>query len=406
MRNRDNHPKFNSIKVATYPRLSELYDFETTTNILKILNISDDCERNIRVINNFSVKLVEYIMVHYCNPDPISSCARGTIINLNTMQIVCRSFPFTPEYNIGNNSYKFEVNRILKNLKDYRIVISYEGTILRLWYMKEKEDWMISTHTKIDGKKCKWSGDEFGDMFDKLWNKEDYKLLDKNKTYAFLLSHKGGKNMFNNNNSLLYLGCASKMPGGEYSTINNFDKIEFKTEKVFFQSELDISEKEIGDILNSEEKNAALLFQHKVNGKCVKLVNSYRSKKSFGATNLNERFVHSLLEGNADSTNELRKLASPEEVNAFNKIEAQIGAIPKVMYTWYNYRYVQKKFLQLNQSAHNIVKSSKDFIENSTISAGEEKFMLDVFKNVMKDRPGDTYRTLIDYESVINENIK
>jgi hypothetical protein len=394
---------FNNTKISCRPRLSQIYTSELTKKILILLDVPPECEKNIRVINTFNVIRKEYIMLHYCDPNPYVYDVRGTIIEINELKIVCRSFPFTPEFDVANKYCKWEINLIMDELNQYRSTKTGEGTILRLWNDEGKDEWIISTHTKIDGRRCKWSGDEFGSMFDKLWQKEDYSVLEKNKTYVFLLSHKGNR-ISSINNRLTYLGCSKALPGGKYSTVNDFTALPLKS-PVIFQTELNLSEKEIMENLSQNKQCTGFLFQHKVTGKCTKLINSQyfqgRCKTYRGSgIDVSRRYVYLLLEDNKTNIDDFKDMHK-EEFSSLDKIEVQLNAIPKIMLDWYNCRYVQKNFLQLTQNAHNLIKKSKEHIENNAVPR-EDAHLIEVFKRIMKECPVDTYNTLARYEKTIN----
>lgn len=402
----------NISKISTRPRISQLYDFDTTKKILDLMHIPYECEKNIRITNSFSCKLKDYIILHYYDPHPLVYNVRGIVVEINSLKIMCRSFPFTPEYDISNSFYKFEIDLVLDDLKNYRITKAYEGTILRLWYNEEKDVWMLSTHVKIDGRKCKWSGDEFGNMFDKLWEAEDYNILKKDKTYIFLLSHKNNKVVCLNENKLYYLGSATSQSDGTYSSVCDFEPLEVKSKNIIFQEEFEGMTK--NDIVrdlsdNFDRKYTGFLFQHKTTGKCIKLVSPHyvKYKNLRGdVPNINRRFVFILLEENKEKITEFRKVCSESELENLTKIEAQIEIMPKVMYGWYNYRYVQNKFLQLTQDAHSLIKRSKELIENRGITYKDEVDMLNIFKFVMKKYPKETFAILISYRNQINDNLK
>jgi hypothetical protein len=114
---------------------------------------------------------------------------RGTIVDIDTKEIVCASFGFIPTAVLGDetrikaifkenetftdcagNDYnldKFEEDyqSVLENTDfTYDVFPLYEGTMIRVW--KHKGELMISSHKKIDCSKSHWgSSGEFKNLF-------------------------------------------------------------------------------------------------------------------------------------------------------------------------------------------------------------------------------------------------
>jgi len=127
------------------------------------------------------------------------------IIKENNM-VVCKSFPFTPEYTTEQISEMPVFPN--ESIKWYE---SHEGTLLRLW--EHNGVWHLSTHRKINSFLSKWGGkSSYGELFlqflqrtKNMWNKSSWaddeeeeqssttdlfasfcKLCDKNYIYVFL----------------------------------------------------------------------------------------------------------------------------------------------------------------------------------------------------------------------------
>ncbi len=103
-----------------------------------------------------SLKVYHYTDCNNNSSDDVKEM-RGIIKENNT--VVCRSFPFTPEYTTEQ----------LSELEPYttetiRWYESQEGTILRLWEHEGK--WNLSTHRKINSFLSKWGGNSsYGELF-------------------------------------------------------------------------------------------------------------------------------------------------------------------------------------------------------------------------------------------------
>jgi hypothetical protein len=145
----------------------------------------------------------DMICHHFDYADPstpyeIRRC-RGTIHDQND-SIICRSFGFTPEFPLSDDSnIEQYVIPFLKN-EDVFAIHSYEGSLLRVFYYKSK--WFISTHKKIDSYNSKWGCDKsFGELFEQAF-KHRYGInpahsiqealssyLDTEHVYIFLLQN-------------------------------------------------------------------------------------------------------------------------------------------------------------------------------------------------------------------------
>jgi hypothetical protein len=94
---------------------------------------------------------------------------RGLIVDMKG-DVVCESYGYTPEYTDLD-----DLDSLLLNFKDYKVVDSHEGCLLRLFYYGDK--WYLSTHKKLDAFTSKWSSKtSFGDNFVRalvLENKEN-----------------------------------------------------------------------------------------------------------------------------------------------------------------------------------------------------------------------------------------
>jgi len=145
----------------------------------------------------------DMICRHFDYADPstpyeIRRC-RGTIHDQDD-NVICRSFGFTPEFPLSDDSnIEKYVIPFLKN-EDVFAIHSYEGTLLRVFYYQSK--WFISTHKKIDAYNSKWGCDKtFGELFEQAF-KHRYGInpahslqealssyLDTEHVYIFLLQN-------------------------------------------------------------------------------------------------------------------------------------------------------------------------------------------------------------------------
>lgn len=175
------------------------------------------------IVNNVNIELVdsdpEYSLELYSCREDVEPTAylkrcRGLVFQGETF--ITKAFSFVDEYTSTDFGLEYPESEFGK----YRFYPSYEGTLLRVYYVKKpagepgtsaEGKWFISTHRKLDASKSRWgSAKSFkqlfvqGVMHDLLLNTElDQKLnitdescdfftefcsvLDKDKQYAFLL---------------------------------------------------------------------------------------------------------------------------------------------------------------------------------------------------------------------------
>ncbi len=116
------------------------------------------------------------------NSPLVQQLYRGIIKNENG-EVICQSFGYTPEFSHTDdeNLIKF-VEPVLKSSKCY---VSYEGSIIRLFYNKTSDNtntcWQLSTHRKIDSFNSRWgSSKSYGELFVNALVERDATLLEGN----------------------------------------------------------------------------------------------------------------------------------------------------------------------------------------------------------------------------------
>lgn len=176
------------------PKKDKFYfqKFTTLENYEKIAKlVGIENPKNINIFD----KDGSLILLHYINPK-IDSHVRGIVVDIEKEVIVCKSFPYTEEF-----TDIFQLKDL--NFPDYTITNAYEGTILRLFNYNDK--WYLSTHKKINGRESRWSGREFGELFDEVLNGYSLDNFDKKYTWIFLLSHNENKIIIDVETPKLYL---------------------------------------------------------------------------------------------------------------------------------------------------------------------------------------------------------
>lgn len=164
-------------------------------------------EGQIRICEKFEdLSLYHYKTVDE-NSHPCLKQVRGVVFN-DEGKLIMRGFPFTPEYIHDDPTLSSKVGQ----LSEYKIIPSFEGTVLRVFCYKDK--WFVSTHKKLFANQSYWANrnlsfeEQFRQTIDNILQAPSSNLktymqqknqtefnyetffasLDKNKQYMFLIN--------------------------------------------------------------------------------------------------------------------------------------------------------------------------------------------------------------------------
>ena len=176
------------------------------TKLYKIYNIRSKTEGDLAIFN----------YGHPCDFTlPIVQEARGIIINVRTLEVVC--WPFRKFGNYGE-PYADEID-----WESARVLEKVDGSIIKLWYDAEGDKWQFSTNATIRAERASidsevQSSTTFGDVIKNAENLGDIKFdeLDRSKTYIFELVSPLTKVVVDYGRSSLYhIGTRSNVTGEE-----------------------------------------------------------------------------------------------------------------------------------------------------------------------------------------------
>ena len=113
--------------------------------------------------------------------DPVVKNARGIILYRKDFSIAC--YPFN-KFGNYTESYCDEID-----WKTAKVQEKIDGSIMKIWYNKLTNKWMLSTNGTIDANDAPIYGNNksFAQLFYDAKSKIDYNKLDKNNTYIFEL---------------------------------------------------------------------------------------------------------------------------------------------------------------------------------------------------------------------------
>jgi hypothetical protein len=142
--------------------------------------------------------------------------ANGVIFDKNTNKVVCACYPDFVNINNNDELTKFVDNESIDSIES--IEYCEDGTVIRLYYYNNQ--WRTATKKCIDARYSSWSSKKsFDNIFWELFNNSDEtgkepcaqgindELLDKNRTYIFILLHVENVLVVKHkNNKLIYKG--------------------------------------------------------------------------------------------------------------------------------------------------------------------------------------------------------
>lgn len=145
--------------------------------------------------------------------NPVVQEARGIIIDLSCLEVVC--WPFRK---FGNHTEGY-VDDI--DWSSARVQEKVDGSIVKLWFDKNQNKWQFSTNKTIFAENAPIDGTllRYQDVIvDALkTTKINYDILDKNNTYIFeLISPKTRVVVKYEKSELVHLGTRSNLTGQEY----------------------------------------------------------------------------------------------------------------------------------------------------------------------------------------------
>ena len=138
-------------------------------------------EKNIKFSTEGPLAIFNY--KQDCNfSDPIVQEARGIIINLDSLEVVC--WPFR-KFGNWNESYADPID-----WNTARVQEKLDGSIIKLWFDKLRDEWRFSTNSTIDASLANadsLTGESFYDLIKKADNYKaiPFDKLDKDNTYIF-----------------------------------------------------------------------------------------------------------------------------------------------------------------------------------------------------------------------------
>jgi len=271
---------------------------------------------------------------------------RGVVINTMTNKIVCKSYDYTPDMIVSDDEKMASLSEC-----DYSKLVFYsacEGTVVRLFWHNE---WLISTHRKINAHNSYWNGPTFGTLFNEL-SKNQFEDLDQNLCYVFLLSHDANRLIYKITSPQLMLltiyDCENNEFVEDYSTVKN------PTFCCYPQKILVHNKEELVQLVNNMhmsktfDNSGIIAIGDLTNQKPIKFISQpYNLLKNVRGNVPNMRSRYLQLRNTENSTVFVNWYSDKEYQEIFFNVEQEVKKLATKLQSMYVNRYIKKDFSEL-----------------------------------------------------------
>lgn len=334
-----------------------------TPELLDVVGVPHEWAEYVRVLDRNG----PFALLHYVNtwvstdnktideePLKVIGHVRGTVINTDTLEIVCRSFPYTPE--VVSTDAEGMAAALPEQLSNVSFFNACEGTVLRLFWADN--EWHLSTHRKIDANNSYWAGPTFGELFQNV-RQFEFDELNNDYCYVFLLSHNSNRLVYDiTAEQLMLIAIYNRhesrfMSSAEYGP--GFDTTLNPTGCVYPQQLYGIDSiadaQHMVDCMgqyNSFDMAGMIAIPDTLNPHPVKFVNPFYSdlRDARGnEPNLRSRYIH--LRGTPQGALLVGWFTEPEYQQTFMSIELEIEKLVYRLHDMYIKRWIKKDFSPL-----------------------------------------------------------
>lgn len=350
------------------------YPYVENEKLRETLELKEKDER-VRVFDQKN----NLLLVHYIEPEKSVEQCRGLVYEITPegCNLKAKSFPYTPEYilNLAEPESIENLKQIILDFKPVSGVVAHEGTIIRIFYANG--EWQFSTHKKIDGRKSRWIGKPFGEVFNTLMPQFTTDNLNKDYCYVLLIEDKNTNLVCNDIEGSIYHTVTYDMNTGEIvkplNTVGLLaEKVDISTvENIFVRVDKVNPRKECGVLLKNEK------------GEFIKVLNkTYYLCRTF--RNNEPSVVIKYLQLQAYSmTNHLRVLM-PDYIEKFDEVDRLLPLIPEFLgHLWY-YRDYKKNYYMIDQKCYETMRSAGIFTEIFNYTKNTEDFKLEHVKRIFE----------------------
>lgn len=115
--------------------------------------------------------------------DPLATQFRGMIFNSKTKQIYSATYPIPIEFKDQAASTQSQILETL-NKTGYTVQEALDGTLFRIWYHTETQQWLLSTNNQLDANEAFWMNG--CSMAQQFWNSIEGDFCNMNQEHIYL----------------------------------------------------------------------------------------------------------------------------------------------------------------------------------------------------------------------------
>ena len=302
--------------------------------------------------NSLNTKLYKYNDENYeiikynksnINTDNIDTYGLYRSIICKNKKILAYSPPKSHNYDLFTSMY--DCNECVA--EEY-----IEGTMINLFYDKDKNEWELATRSSVGGKVNYFNRNNvtFRQMFLEACNDSnlEFDMLDKNLSYSFVLQHPNNRIVIPFTENKLYLVACYKI-NNETSSIDVIDinsiKHLFNNIKLYYPKQYTFETfTELVENVNTYESytNVGIMIHHPFSGKRTKLRNKnyeYVRKLRGNQPKLQYRYMELRNAGIIDEY----VTYYPEHIKYFKSYENEIREYTTVLYNYYVNCFINKQ---------------------------------------------------------------
>lgn len=389
---------FQTKKLLAKKKIEDL-GIEHSKKIYNLLNIDNYLSEKYKIHIIDEDEEDRLFLIHYVYSGEDINHVRGIVLHLTNegeYVIIAEGFPHTEDMIVE----EIEENEIVFD-DSTKIAEVFEGTVLRVFKGPVTGKWFLSTHKKLDGRRSRWSGPTFGDMFEELWtidksfqDSADEYLSDK-YCYIFLLTHPENKlvcdivpkltligRYMKTENSLLYesenYSLEKEHPNVHIQKLVNREDYGIKTKVDLMEFVRNISWKQSTGVFIY--KNGGTGFQD-----YFKLTNNGYMKKRVlrgNEPNLKLRYLEFKVEGH-EYLPEFMELFS-DKTQLFDEVEKDLKNVLVYLKRLYNRRYKNREYCIFPQEEHIVIENTRKKYDKK----------LDIQENIQKTLMNSTPRQI------------
>ena len=339
---------------------------QASAELLSVVDVPAEWGQYVRVLDRQG----PLALLHYVNtcvsasdqtideaPLKVIGHVRGIIVNTDTKEIVCRSFPYTPE--VVSNEPERAQSLLPEDLSNVSFYNACEGTVLRLFWAGD--EWRISTHRKVDAHNSYWAGPTFGSLFQELREGNfEFEDLDKNLCYVFLMSHNSNRLVYSipkpqlmlitiyNRSEARFLATTEYGPDFEEARLNPPGCVYPQpVEGIKTLSDLQEAVESLEDEATFNSAGIIALADS-ANPHPIKMMNeSYSSLRDARGNDPNLRARYIQLRGTPEGGLVVGWFTEPSYQEVFDAAEDEVDTLIERLHDMYMNRYVHKDFSEL-----------------------------------------------------------